>query len=113
MNLSMTLAIGLLAVASAAQAQISPDVKMPVPSAASIAASKVLTHGVVQKVDSASGMVTLKHGDITNLKMPARTMTFGVADKKLLEHVKAGDKVHFHVEMVNGDVTVTYIKPAR
>ena len=61
MNLSMALAIGLLAVASAAQAQISPDAKMPVPSAASIAASKVLTHGVVQKVDSASGMVTLKH----------------------------------------------------
>lgn len=113
MNSFRAMFTALLAVASASHAQVSPNKRMPVPSPASVAASRVLTRGVVQQVDTASGRVTLKHGDITNMKMPAMTMTFGVADKKMLEQVKTGDKVRFHVEMVNGAPTVTYIKSGR
>jgi Cu/Ag efflux protein CusF len=47
------------------------------------------------------------------MKMPAMTMAFGVADRKMLDNVKAGDKVRFHVEMLKGAPTVTRIEPAR
>lgn len=88
--------------------------KMPMQGAASAAkGSMVLTDGVVQGVDGASGVVTLKHGEIVNMKMPAMTMSFGVADKKMLENLKPGDKVKFHVEMLKNAPTVTRVEPAR
>ena len=58
-------------------------------------------------------MVTLKHGEITNMGMPAMTMAFNVSDKKMLGNVKAGDKVRFRVEMLKNAPTVTRIEPAR
>jgi len=104
----------LLAASSVAQAQMSSDMKMPMPAKASASASStVLTEGVVQSVDADKGVVTLKHGDIVNMQMPAMTMAFGVADKKMLDKVKAGDKVKFHVEMLKNARTVTHIEPAR
>lgn len=110
MRLSMTLAIALLATISTSQAQMSQDMKMPAASPPAAGASTVLTEGVVQQIDAKTGVVTLKHGDITNMKMPAMTMAFGVADKKMLEGVKAGDKVKFHVEMLKKAPTITRIE---
>jgi Cu(I)/Ag(I) efflux system membrane protein CusA/SilA len=112
MKFLVSLAIGVLA-ASASHAQMSPEMKMPAASPPSPGASAVLTNGVVQQVDAKTGTVTLKHEDITNMKMPAMTMAFGVADKKMLESVKAGDKVRFHLEMLKGAPTVTRIEQAR
>ena len=110
MKYSVVLAFGVLA-ASASHAQMSPDMKMP--AASSPNASAVMTNGVVQQVDAKTGTVTLKHEDITNMNMPAMTMAFTVADKKMLDSVKPGDKVKFHVEAVKGAPTVTRIEPAR
>jgi Cu(I)/Ag(I) efflux system membrane protein CusA/SilA len=45
--------------------------------------------------------------------MPAMTMGFDVADKKMLDPVKPGDKVRFHVEVVQGKPTVTHLEAAR
>jgi Cu/Ag efflux protein CusF len=103
-----------LAASSLAQAQMSSDMKIPMPAKASASASSTfLTEGVVQSVEADKGVVTLKHGDIVNMQMPAMTMAFGVADKKMLDKVKAGDKVKFHVEMLKNAPTVTHIEPAR
>jgi Cu/Ag efflux protein CusF len=99
--------------ASAAYAQMSPNMSMPKPAAAPAAQAPVLTEGVVQAVHASNGVVTLKHGEIVNMQMPAMTMAFGVADKKMLSGVKAGDKVKFRVEMVRNAPTVTRIEPAR
>jgi acyl dehydratase len=55
----------------------------------------------------------LKHGDIPNIAMPAMTMGFDVADKKMLDPVKAGDKVRFHVEVIQGKPTVTHLEAVR
>ena len=116
MNLFQLALIPLLAVASSlAQAQMSSDMKMPMPakpSAPSATAGTAMTDGVVQSVDAGKGVVTLKHGEIINMKMPAMTMAFGVADKKMLDKVKAGDKVRFRVEMVKNAPTVTQMQPA-
>jgi Cu/Ag efflux protein CusF len=112
MNYLIALAVGVLA-ASSSQAQMSSDMKMQATASASDGRPAVMTNGVVQQVDARTGTVTLKHEDITNMKMPAMTMAFGVADKKMLDSVKAGDKVKFHVETVKGAPTVTRIEPAR
>jgi Cu/Ag efflux protein CusF len=115
MNTRNALLFAMLAASVAAQAQMSSDMKMTAPMKASAPAgqaSTVMTNGVVQKVDAARGNVTLKHEDIINVGMPAMTMGFDVADKKMLQKVKAGDKVRFHVEIVNGAPTVTHIEEA-
>ncbi|MDQ6640106.1 MAG: copper-binding protein [Pseudomonadota bacterium] len=110
------LVVPLLAASTLAQAQMSSDTKMPMPANASASAAgtaMIMTDGVVQDVDAGKGVVTLKHADITNMQMPAMTMSFGVADKKTLGNVKAGDKVKFHVEMVKNAPTVTRIELAK
>jgi Cu(I)/Ag(I) efflux system protein CusF len=69
--------------------------------------------GEVRKVDAAQGKLTLKHGPIANLEMPGMTMVFKVADPKLLQGLKEGDKVKFSAERVGGAITVTAIERAQ
>lgn len=114
------LAFALLAASAAAavsaQAQVPkddmPSMKMPAPPPGQQAAG-MLTDAVVRKIDMAGGVIVLKHGDIPNLAMPAMTMGFDVADRKMLDAVKPGDKVRFHVEVVKGKPTVTHMEAAR
>lgn len=72
-----------------------------------------LTEGEVRKVDREAAKLTLRHGPITNLDMPAMTMVFRVSDPALLDAVKPGDKVLFTVEKVGGQLTVTRIEAAK
>ena len=71
------------------------------------------TEGEVRKVDRDAKKITIKHGPITNLDMPAMTMVFQVKDPAMLEQVKAGDKVKFIAEKVGGAFTVTKIEQAK
>jgi len=65
--------------------------------------------GEVRKIDKAQQKVTLKHGEIKNIEMPAMTMVFRVKDAKMLDSLAEGDKVKFTVEKINGQFTVTSI----
>lgn len=67
----------------------------------------------VRKVDKDAGKITLKHGAITNLDMPAMSMVFQVKDKAMLDKVKAGDKVAFTADKINGAYTVLSLEPAK
>lgn len=69
--------------------------------------------GEVRKIDKAQGKVTLKHGPIANLEMPPMTMVFKVADPKMLDSLKDGDKVRFSADRLNGAITVTAIEAVR
>ena len=71
------------------------------------------TEAEVRKVDQAGGKVTLKHGPIANLEMAPMTMVFRVKDPAMLDKVKAGDKVKFKAEKVQGNYTVTELAPAK
>ncbi len=71
------------------------------------------TDGEVRKVDKEQGKVTLKHGPLTNLDMPAMTMVFKVIDPKMLEGIKKGDKVKFAADRINGAITVTALELAK
>ena len=76
-------------------------------------AQVVMTDGEVRKVDRDNQKVTLKHGEIKNLDMPAMTMVFTVKDPAMLDQVKVGDKVQFHAENEAGKLTVTEIRPVK
>lgn len=66
----------------------------------------------VRRVDTAAGKISLKHGDIKNLDMPPMTMVFQLQDKALLGDLKAGDRVRFKADRVNGNYTVLELEPA-
>ena len=68
------------------------------------------TEGEVRKVDKEAKKITLKHGPILNLDMPAMTMVFQVKDPAMLEKVKAGDKVQFEAQKLGGAFTLTRIE---
>lgn len=68
------------------------------------------TDGEVRKVDKEAKKVTLKHGAIRNLDMPAMTMVFLVKDPALLGKIKAGDKVKFQAENISGGIAITAIE---
>ena len=68
-----------------------------------------MVKGEVVKVDKAAGKVTLKHGPIKKLDMDSMTMVFRVADSAMLDKIKAGDKIEFEADHVNGAITVTKI----
>ena len=71
------------------------------------------THGEVRKIDKEAGKITLKHGPIANLEMPAMSMVFHAKDPRMLDQVKAGDKVRFRAEKIGGALTVTEIQPEK
>ena len=76
-------------------------------------ASAAMTDGEVRKIDMDTKKITLKHGEIKNLGMPGMTMVFQVKDPAMLDKVKAGDKVRFTVEKLNGAFTVTTLEAAK
>lgn len=67
----------------------------------------------VRRVDAGAGAVTLRHGDIRNLDMPPMTMVFRTRDPKVLEGIKAGDKVRFTADRIDGTYTVLSMEPLR
>lgn len=69
--------------------------------------------GTVTKIDAAQGKMTINHGPIKNLDMESMTMIFRVAEPSMLKSVKAGDKVKFDADRVNGAITVTKIQKAK
>lgn len=79
-------------------------------SGAALAQSLPTTTGTVEKVDTAQGKITIDHGPIKNLGMDAMTMVFRAQDPALLQGLKAGDKVQFTADRVNGQISVTSIK---
>ena len=79
----------------------------------SMQASTEMTEGEVRKVDMDTKKITLKHGEIKSLGMPSMTMVFQVKDPTMLDKVKAGDKVRFTAEKMNGALTVTSIEAAK
>ena len=70
-----------------------------------------LTAAEVRRVDQDAKKITLKHQEIKNLDMPAMSMVFQVKDFSLLAKVKAGDKVVFTADSINGALTVMSIEP--
>jgi Cu/Ag efflux protein CusF len=72
-----------------------------------------MAQGEVRRVDKEAKKITIKHGPLQKLDMPPMTMVFQVKDAALLDAVKAGDKVMFEAQKINGRLFVTEIRPAK
>lgn len=76
------------------------------------AAQTAMSEGTVRKVAKDVGKVTIAHGPLENLGMPSMTMVFRVKDAAWLDRMKAGDKIRFVAERVDGVFTVVRYEPA-
>lgn len=76
------------------------------PPSSKTASDAALTRAEVVDVDTATGMVTLKHGELVNIGMPAMTMAYRTKDTTLAKRVHAGEKVRVRVENIKGTPTI-------
>ena len=73
-----------------------------------------MINGQVVKVDDAAGKITIKHGPIKKFDMEdGMTMAWRAQDPAMLKQVKAGDKIKFEPDRVNGQFTVTRIEKSK
>ncbi len=68
--------------------------------------------GEVRAFDKAAGTVTLKHGSIPVLSVPARTADYAVKDASMLERGKVGEAVRFNAVLQGRTLLITSIVPA-
>jgi Cu/Ag efflux protein CusF len=109
---SLMLAAALAGVGTLhAQTPVAPQAK--VSASARPRSTMPLVEGEIRKLDAATGLIVLNHNDIPNLGMPAMTMGFQVADRKMLSGFSAGDKVRFQAEMIKDTATVTQLERRR
>ncbi len=113
MKLTYIIATAALATTLTAEAQTAAPSGADRSAQSSASTAALQSEGEVRKVDKEQGKVTLKHGPIANLEMPGMTMVFKVADPKMLDSVKEGDKVKFSADKVNGAITVTAIQAVK
>ena len=77
--------------------------------AAPLMAQQASASGEVRRVDQAAGKVTIKHGAIAALKLPAMTLVYLAEPASLLAGIQAGDKVRFTAVRKDGQYLVTAI----
>jgi Cu(I)/Ag(I) efflux system protein CusF len=73
-------------------------------------AQSPMTNGEVRRVDKDAKKLTIRHGPIVNLDMPAMTMVFQVKDPVMLDKLNAGDKIKFIAEKSGDAYVVTTIE---
>lgn len=105
--------LALISLSAAALVFAAPDTKSGQPEPELLVAqASAAVDGEVRKIDKDQGKITLRHGPIPNLDMPAMTMVFRAQDPAMLDRVKEGDKVKFSADKVGGQMTVTKIDKA-
>ena len=77
------------------------------------AAAADMTDGEIRKVDKDSKKITIKHGEIKNLDMPAMTMVFQVKDAAMLETLKVGYKIRFKAVSEKGAFVIAEVIPMK
>jgi len=111
--LNAVLAVSAFAVSLAGNAQAPQGSAASTPGAGrNITSPAPFADGEVRKVDVDAKKITIKHGEIKNLDMPAMTMVFAVKDDALLGKVKAGDKIRFKAVDDGGKFTLLEVEPA-
>lgn len=72
-------------------------------------AQQASASGEVRRVDAQAGKITIKHGAISDLGLPAITLVYH-ADPALLKGIKPGDKITFTAKREAEKYVVTEIK---
>jgi len=66
--------------------------------------------GVIQQIDQGKGVVTIKHGPLQGIVIPAMIMSFLVSDKTMLTNLQPLQKVEFEITHENGIYVITGIR---
>ncbi len=77
--------------------------------AVSSAQDEASARGEVRRLDASKGTITIKHGAISDLNLPAMTLVYE-AEPVLLEGVQPGDQVRFKVRHENNTYRVIELK---
>jgi Cu/Ag efflux protein CusF len=80
-----------------------------------VLAQDEMVNGVVKKIDTGAGKITLTSGPIKSLDMDEdnMTMVFRVKDPTMLKQVKVGDKVQFEAGRIDGQIAVTSLQKSK
>lgn len=87
-------------------------VAMAIGATPGVAQTGAPTEAEVRRVNLADGKVTLRHGPIVSLDMPAMTMVFTARDPAMLQGLNVGEKVVFTPEYTGGIYYAVDIKKA-
>lgn len=81
----------------------------------SMSREATVAHGVglVKAIDAKANAITLSHGPVEEVHWPGMTMTFKVADAKLLAGLSVNQKVAFTFQLEGGQSTITELKPVK
>ena len=71
-------------------------------------AQEASASGEVRRVNAEAGKITIKHGAISDLDLPAMTLVYRI-DAALLADIKPGDKVKFTAKRENNLYVITKI----
>jgi Cu/Ag efflux protein CusF len=105
-----SLAVALAALVTLAHAGLSLAQHDHHGSTSSAKATAEMAQGEVREVNAAAKTVKLKHGPIASVDMPSMTMSFPVADAKLIDGLQPGDKVRFSAQKRGDTIVVTRIE---
>lgn len=64
--------------------------------------------GEIRRIDAQAGKITIKHGAISELDLPAITLVYQI-DQALLTDLQPGDKIKFTARRVDGQYVVVKI----
>lgn len=76
-------------------------------------ADAAVSEGEIKKIDTEYSKLTIKHGALKNLGMPAMTMVFVIDDKARLAELKVGDKITFTANNNGGELTASNVQIAK
>ncbi|SHI46520.1 Cu and Ag efflux protein CusF [Palleronia salina] len=62
--------------------------------------------GTITKIDPQWNKLTIDHGPLANLDMPAMRMVFEVSESVAIDDLAEGDRISFAADRVNGKLTV-------
>ena len=66
--------------------------------------------GLIQQIDRDKGMVTIKHGPLQGINMPAMTASYRVKDKAMLSDLWSPQTVVFELTYDGKQYLITHIK---
>ena len=69
--------------------------------------------GEVTRINKDTQKLSIRHGPLPHLDMPAMNMVYAVKDPALLDNVKVGSKITFVAEKIDGTFTVLSIDSVR
>jgi Cu(I)/Ag(I) efflux system protein CusF len=66
--------------------------------------------GEVTRINNDTQKMSIRHGPLPHLDMPAMNMVYAVKDPALLDKVKVGSKITFVADKIDGTFTVLSIE---